>query len=523
MIEFRCSGCQTAFSISPDKQGKKAKCPKCGEIMQIPRLETAVPVSTAAVAAPPQASVKTPEPKAKPTLDPTLHRAAVMGSFQGTFERPKTGFLYLLSALGVAIVMVALPVIYFAFIALVAYAVYYHLVHHIGMLGWARGQGAIVLFVLYIAPLFIGGAGIFFMLRPLFAKRSRPMKIRSVTQESDPLLYDFVIKICQLVGAPIPKRIDIDDRLNASAGFRSGIWSMFRGNDLVLRIGVPLVAGLSTRQFAGVLAHEFGHFSQGAGMRLSYLIRSISDWFAQVVYQQDDWDDWLNDKSDGVDMARLFVRFTRGLLWVLMQIGQLSAGFLLRQMEYHADQYEIRLAGSDAFQQTTSRMRMLAAAYDLTIQMLMSVLLRAGGMVDDLTAFLKFQLHHLPDEIKQQIRDSGELERTSFFDSHPCDRDRIAAAVAADAPGVFHYDGLAVELFTDFQQLSKDVTRDRYSHLINHDLQPSDLMPYREFVEKYELDIFGKHTEENLKKTRIREVQHDFSNLVGRPGSKPKR
>ncbi len=35
------------------------------------------------------------------------------------------------------------------------------------------------------------------------------------------------------------------------------------GNDLVLTIGLPLVAGLSAKEFAGILAHEFGHFTQG--------------------------------------------------------------------------------------------------------------------------------------------------------------------------------------------------------------------------------------------------------------------
>lgn len=62
---------------------------------------------------------------------------------------------------------------------------------------------------------------------------------------------------------------------------------MLFGNDLVLTIGMPLVLGLSLRQFAGVLAHEFGHFSQGAGMRLTFIIRTISVWFTRVVYERD--------------------------------------------------------------------------------------------------------------------------------------------------------------------------------------------------------------------------------------------
>ena len=47
----------------------------------------------------------------------------------------------------------------------------------------------------------------------------------------------------------------------------------------MLTIGLPLVAGLSLREFAGIIAHEFGHFTQGFGMRLSYVIRQINGWF----------------------------------------------------------------------------------------------------------------------------------------------------------------------------------------------------------------------------------------------------
>ncbi len=42
----------------------------------------------------------------------------------------------------------------------------------------------------------------------------------------------------------------------------------FLGHDLVLTLGLLLIAaGLTERELAGVIAHEFGHFRQGAGMR----------------------------------------------------------------------------------------------------------------------------------------------------------------------------------------------------------------------------------------------------------------
>jgi len=130
------------------------------------------------------------------------------------------------------------------------------------------------------------------------------------------------------------------------------------GNDLTLTIGMPLVAGLPMQHFAGVLAHELGHFSQGGGMRLTYLVRSVNAWFARVVYERDAWDEKLVEWSETGDirtripfyLARLFVWLSRRILWGLMLVGQAVSCFMLRQMEFDADRYEARLAGSTAFE-----------------------------------------------------------------------------------------------------------------------------------------------------------------------------
>ncbi len=44
---------------------------------------------------------------------------------------------------------------------------------------------------------------------------------------------------------------------------------------------------------AGVLAHEFGHFGQGAGMSLSGRIRQMNFWCARLVYERNSFDPGL--------------------------------------------------------------------------------------------------------------------------------------------------------------------------------------------------------------------------------------
>ena len=47
----------------------------------------------------------------------------------------------------------------------------------------------------------------------------------------EPALYAFIASICDLVGAPMPQRIDLVCDLNAAASFRRGAASLL-GNDL---------------------------------------------------------------------------------------------------------------------------------------------------------------------------------------------------------------------------------------------------------------------------------------------------
>jgi hypothetical protein len=146
----------------------------------------------------------------------------------------------------------------------------------------------VTLFV-YLWPVAAGGVLVFFMVKPILAGRPEQPPRYSLTPQSDPELFALITHICKLVRAPLPSRVDVDCQINASASFRRGLLSM-PGNDVVLTIGLPLAAGLSMQEFAGVLAHEFGHFAQGAGMKLTYIIRAISGWFARVVYERDEWD-----------------------------------------------------------------------------------------------------------------------------------------------------------------------------------------------------------------------------------------
>ena len=504
-IAMRCPHCHQSFSVADELAGRQGSCNTCGAILTVPS-RTSVPsgastpvraVSGAQADAQvvPEAVVASPTDGApvKPTAESSLAAAAaasrelqrkIQAAFTGEIAPVRVNATYRLGVLLVSIVMVLLPLIYVALIGLVCYGVYYHMVNHIGMVGAVRGRGAILTLLAYLAPLIVGAISIFFMIKPLFARPSRDQRTRSITRDGEPILFDFVDRLCAAVGAPPPKRIDIDCQVNASAGFRRGIWSMLVGKDLVLTIGMPLVAGLSARQFAGVLAHEFGHFSQGVGMRFSFVIRSISHWFTRVVYERDTWDDWLSQSTEGLDLriawvlylAKLFVWLTRKILWVLMMIGHSVAGYLLRQMEFDADRYEARLAGSETFESTCRRLHELMAANEKS-QSDLGQFYNEGRLGDDLPRLIQVNVAEIPDVVKQHLTTAIDESTTGLFDTHPADRDRIASAHREQAEGLLQVDQPASDLFVHYDDLCRGVTWDFYRDIFGAQFKPSEMHP----------------------------------------------
>ncbi len=412
-----------------------------------------------------------------------LHGPSPLAAFSADIHRPRLSPLYTVGLAVVAFAMVLLPAIYLALIGLTVWGVLYHLTHNTWIMsGQGNGLGRLLL---YLGPAVIGGILVFFMLKPLLARQTKAAAPLSLDPAKEPLLFAFVQRICELVHAPMPCRIDVDCQVNASASFRRGLWS----KDLVLTIGLPLAVGLDMRQFAGVLAHEFGHFAQGAGMRLTYVIRNINFWFARVVYERDKWDEQLEQAAKGVDLrlgvilhaARGCVWLTRRILWALMHAGTAISCFMLRQMEYDADSYEAKVAGSDAFESTAARLQELNVASQFAFEEVRQSW-TGNRLPENLPLLVEHKAATLPGDIRQKLANSGDSTKTGWFDTHPCDADRVKAARALNESGVFRVEQPARGLFADFAETSKAVTRHQYEKHWELEFSPQNLVSSEEML-----------------------------------------
>jgi predicted Zn finger-like uncharacterized protein len=421
----------------------------------------------------------------------TLTAREILAAFGGRIEPVRPTVLYRTWILIVAAVMVLLPMVYLAIIGLVVAAVLYHAVHNISILQSVRGGNALkVAAMIYATPIIAGGMVVALMVKPLFARPARGPKSRSLDPGDEPLLHAFVDGVCDAVGSPRPARIEVDCRVNASAHRDGGLLGVLGGR-LILTIGLPFAAGVSLRQFAGVLAHEFGHFSQGAGMRLYGLIMRINLWFARVVYQRDEWDEtlesWSSHEHIGIKflggVTRLAVWLARRVLWVLMQIGHMVSGFLSRQMEYDADRYEARMVGADCFCETMWRFRLMSMAEQGAYVDLRSSW-QQRRMPDNFPKLVMANVPQIPDQVISAHRQDMETASSGLFSTHPSDRDRMARA-RREAPGagIFHLEGPATDVFRDFDALAKSLSFDLYRASLGDEITRDQLYEVAELVE----------------------------------------
>jgi Zn-dependent protease with chaperone function len=406
--------------------------------------------------------------------------ASPLDGFVGSFTPPRVTFLYTCGLAAVAVAMVLLPIVYLLMIAVLAYALWWY-----ATVVLPSSPGGLTVW-LYASPLIAGWILALFMLKPLLTHRSQAQPALSLDPERERLLVAFVDRVCVLLRAPQPARIDVTVWPNASASLHGGLRSILR-RKIVLTIGLPLVAGLNTRELAGVLAHELRHFSQGTGMRFSYVIWAINLWFARVAFERDEWDKWLEKPTNipggltlGIALACVIVGAARSILIRFCRIGQAISCFLRWQMEYDADRCAALLSGSDAFESSLRRVHVLAAASQMAGHDLQHAWTQRE-LPDDVPYLVTLRVPDTGPLIDHLTAQGAKPARRFFdarqFEDHPATDDRVLAVRKLQAPGVFRDDRPASTLFSHFTELSHSATRQFYEKQSNLSLDGVRLVP----------------------------------------------
>ena len=420
--------------------------------------------------------------------------AELKAALEGIIQRPWISIFYQTGLLLVAFFMFLLPIAYLAFATLCAWGVYWYARHAWTIFSGPSGGFYVMIMkvIIYLGPLVGGSIAVFFMFKPLLAPRRKRVEPLELNPAQHPRLYQFIAHLSDLLSVPIPKRVHLDCDLNASAGFRRG-WLSFLGHDLVLCVGLPLVAGLNIRQFAAVVAHELGHCTQGMAMRLGYLIDNIDRWFLRVIYQRDSWDEAFDEWAASVEdwrmslivgCARFAVWCSRKVLTLLMLIGHAASCFLSRQMEFHADACAMAVAGSAGLESLLIRLREQAVLEQFAYEGLQQFWERRRQLPDSVPDFLDQLEQRLPADFHERARHTLLNETAGLFATHPTAAQRIQKARQRAEPGIFALEKPARALFNDFAATSQLVTGRHYRQNLRLPVTNPMLKPVSAFFQE---------------------------------------
>ncbi len=382
--------------------------------------------------------------------------------------------------------VVLLPLMYLTLLAFLGWLAVWHVFQAYESLSY----GPYIIFHLPMALL--GIMLVVFLIKPVFfRKKFETSGVLTLEANDEPLLFAAIEKLCAATGSKMPARIEVDCEANAHARFLRPGDSIKRDGDLVLRIGLPLIAAFSVRQFAGVIGHELGHFNQRRGMTCSYLIRRLTGFFARIVFERDLIDQKLAAlRNKRNQWARLLYLVTfalvepmRGILWLMMLAGELLTCGALRRMEYDADNVEAHLCGFGDFVQTSQSLMMLGIAsrqarYDLASSF------NQQRLADDLPRLIVLNAQQLAEHHTELMK-ILECGKTQWFDSHPCHNDRTANAEQLGAKALIDCPDPAVSLFIRFESLCQWATKSMYDGILGETaLEGIKLIPTQELADE---------------------------------------
>ncbi|RPI75767.1 MAG: hypothetical protein EHM45_14490, partial [Desulfobacteraceae bacterium] len=343
--------------------------------------------------------------------------------------------------------------------------------------------GKIIGSIIFLITLLIVTAILFFIVKPLLPHRFKKNQTLELNPFKEQTLFSYIQHLCEIMRAPMPRRIEIDCRAGLSARFSAGLAGYLSG-DLNLILGLPLPAGLSLNQWTALISHELRHFSEGTNMRLTYMARRINHLFKEGSSSGDSIDaifvQWSQREELYLQMPAqigLFLALlSRKLMGLWLQGCRLISGYLLQQLEYDADRHEIQLTGSARFADTLLRLNGLKRVTQQTLQNLPQDW-KERHLVDDLMSLVISNLEHLPPATAEQLKRNLSKEETTLFQTQPSDKTRMALVAADPQAGLLNLEMPAKEMFADFSSLSRQLTLHYYRSQMNLPVVEKNLLP----------------------------------------------
>lgn len=326
---------------------------------------------------------------------------------------------------------------------------------------------------------------IIFLVKFIFTKTTADnSQLIEISKNEEPELFAFIETIVKEVNTDFPKKVFISSQVNASVFYDSGFWSMFLPVKKNLHIGLGLMNAVTVNEFKGILAHEFGHFSQRS-MKVGSYVYNVNYVLHNMLYDNTGYEKIIGRWANISGYFSIFViggiKMISGIQWVLgrvYNVVNINYMALSREMEFHADEVAAHVAGPQAL--ATSLVRL-----DLANHSLNSVLNFYGDKIaDNLKPADIFEHHqyvmtfsanqyglhfeHGLPQVTLATKNMFNKSRLAFEDqwaTHPSDNDRIKRLESLNITVQNTDTRPALSLFADKEKTKAKVTEHLFSQI----------------------------------------------------------
>lgn len=331
--------------------------------------------------------------------------------------------------------------------------------------------------------------------KPLLSLRPRRYRGVLIPAEQEPDLHMFVEDVCQRAEVSVPVEIRLNNDVAINTRHYRGVMGFLRG-ELVLTIGVPLMASMNTSQLAALIVQSILCYRSRHNPRMSFLVMAANGWLQRALYEDDPLDRGLRHGlergrfSPGMvnGLEKLF-GVSRKLMVPRILVSRMFERRVLQRIVADADKLAFALAGSEGFNHMLEHRRLLEHGRDEMMQMLQQQWQEKGELPDDMVQQLLLHVRSYPVTVHEQLLHAQEQYKAETGDIVPSDAQRIKSLSKQHrTPG---YDCLspANTLLRYFSKLTRTMTLRYYHNRMHIPVTPDKLV--RQIVKgsmEYELN-----------------------------------
>ena len=308
------------------------------------------------------------------------------------------------------------------------------------------------------------------LLKPLLSLRLPSAPGLAIHPGNEPDLYAFVADICERIQAPVPSRILLDTTPTLVTRYDQGASAWLRGQ-VVLTLGVPLLATMNCSQLAALIAQAMNRYRGKYLPPLNSLLLAIQTWLQTALHQPDWLDRYLQRLQEQgrlgesvLAAVQWFLGLSRWPLWLWLYLSQWLAFRYVHRLVADSDKMALAFAGSEGYLRQMDQYRLMTYSHAKLMQGLEEKWQEGQRLPENLVQMMVVLGHKYPATMAQQLRDRQQRQQRLQCNLIPSDNQRLARITHQKIQGSYGCLSPASTLFRHYGKLTRGMTLRFYHH-----------------------------------------------------------